>query len=508
MKSASPLLALALLGAACGAPSTAVAPAPPAPAPSAVDALRAAVLASSEALATVQSLTDEAGPRLSGSPGNKAGIAWALRALGSAGFAKVHAEACAVPHWERGDEQGAIVAPSPQPLALAALGGSVGTPPEGIEAEVIEAASLAALDKLDPAQVAGKIVFIYVKMERTRDGSGYGAAVAPRGQGRYCRRRSSAPPACSSARSAPTTTARRTPARCATTTRSPGSPPPRWPRRTPTCSTASSRGACASACGSSSGRDRCPTPRAPTSSATFEGSAAPGEIVLLGAHLDSWDLGRGAIDDGAGCAIVMEAGRQIARLAHHPRRTVRVVLFANEENGLRGAKAYAVAHAAELGAHVLALEADLGAGRVYEARFLGAPAFMPAFRAVAAAVEPLGSTTSGEDAHGGADLIPLMAAGVPVLDSTAGRDDLLRLPPHRQRHAGAGAQRGHRSGGRRLRRGGLRGGRRARRFRAHPRGEAQARLRDHSPFHEHPAGSLGASSPRENPVRRLRGSST
>lgn len=147
-----------------------------------------------------------------------------------------------------------------------------------------------------------------------------------------------------------------------------------------------------------------------------EGSAAPGEIVLLGAHLDSWDLGRGAIDDGAGCAIVMEAGRHLARLARHPRRTVRVVLFANEENGLRGARAYAAAHAAELRSHVLALEADLGAGRVYEARFLGPAAAVPAFQAVAAAVAPLGALASDKDAHGGADVSPLMAAGVPVID--------------------------------------------------------------------------------------------
>jgi Zn-dependent M28 family amino/carboxypeptidase len=147
-----------------------------------------------------------------------------------------------------------------------------------------------------------------------------------------------------------------------------------------------------------------------------EGSVAPGEIVLIGAHLDSWDLGRGALDDGAGCAIVLEAARQIARLPRHPRRTVRVVLFANEENGLRGARAYGAEHAAEIGAHVLAVEADLGAGRVYEARFLGDPAAAPAFRAVAAALEPLGALTSGEDAHAGADLIPLIAAGVPALD--------------------------------------------------------------------------------------------
>jgi Zn-dependent M28 family amino/carboxypeptidase len=95
---------------------------------------------------------------------------------------------------------------------------------------------------------------------------------------------------------------------------------------------------------------------------------------------------------------------------------VRVVLFANEENGLRGARAYAEAHAAELGAHVLSMEADLGAGRVYEARFLGSPAAAPAFRVALAGVAPLGVPVSGVAAEGGADLIPLLAAGVPVID--------------------------------------------------------------------------------------------
>ena len=92
------------------------------------------------------------------------------------------------------------------------------------------------------------------------------------------------------------------------------------------------------------------------------GRERPEEIVLLGAHLDSWDLGTGALDDGAGCGIVIEAARQIAALSPHPRRTIRVVLFANEENGLAGGKAYAKAHAAELPLHAAALEADLGEG--------------------------------------------------------------------------------------------------------------------------------------------------
>ncbi|MEO7328456.1 MAG: M20/M25/M40 family metallo-hydrolase, partial [Minicystis sp.] len=146
------------------------------------------------------------------------------------------------------------------------------------------------------------------------------------------------------------------------------------------------------------------------------GSVRPNEIVLLGAHLDSWDLGHGAIDDGAGCGIVLEAARQIGKLAVHPARTVRVVLFANEENGLVGAKAYAQVHADELDKHVLALEADFGAAPVFESRFLGAPSSRPAFLALSRAVAALGIVPSEEDAEGGADLTPLMALGVPVID--------------------------------------------------------------------------------------------
>ncbi len=401
---------LALLGAACARPSAGATEGGPGAA-----ALRETVLASSQALATVRSLTDEAGPRLSGSPGYKVGVAWALRALGEAGFTKVHAEPCAVPRWERGSEEGALVEPSAQPLALAALGGSVGTPPEGIEADVIEAPSLDALDKLDPAVVKGKIVLIYAVMERTRDGSGYGVAVRPRGGGAIHAAKLGAAGVLirsvgTDDNRAPHTGAMRYDEKVA---------------KIPAAALATPDADVLHRLLAQGKRVRVrmrlgartlPDAEGANVVGDVEGRAAPGEIVLLGAHLDSWDLGRGALDDGAGVAIVMEAGRQIGKLPRHPRRTVRVVLFANEENGIRGAIAYGAAHAAELDAHVLALEADLGAGRVYETRFLGALAAVPTFRAVAAAVEPLGAVTSGEDAHGGADVSPLRAAGVPVLD--------------------------------------------------------------------------------------------
>jgi hypothetical protein len=434
-----PLIALALALAACEPPATTFlatpaaapaapttpAPAPP-PAPTAapapppheegpVKALRDAVLSSSKAFEFVQSLSDEAGPRLSGSPGNKVAIAWAERTLAAEGLAKVHAEAVKVPRWERGEERGEILAPVAQKLSLTALGGSVGTKPGGLAAEVIEVPSVEAAEKLDPAAVRGKIVFYYVKMERTRDGSGYGRAVRMRGVGASIAAKLGA---------------------VGVVIRSVGTDESRQPHtgalryddkapKIPAAALATSdadllhrviaRGAPVRL-SMTLGAKTLPDGDGANVIGDVEGSAAPGEFVLLGAHLDSWDLGRGAIDDGAGCAIVIEAARQIAKLPHRPRRTVRVVLFANEENGLAGAKAYAAAHAAELGRHVLGIEADLGAGRAFEARFLGGPGASAAFHAVAAALEPLGVAAADGDAHGGADLIPLIAAGVPVMD--------------------------------------------------------------------------------------------
>jgi carboxypeptidase Q len=407
-------LTLAALGAACST-QPAGEQAAPGVGREALRSLRDSVLASSQALSTVRSLTDETGPRLSGSRGFEVAVPWAVRAMREAGLTKVHTEACAIPRWERGEEQGELTSPSPQPLSLTALGGSVGTAPEGLEADVIEATSLDALDRLDPAAVAGKIVLVYMVMDRARDGHGYGVAVRPRGAGAIHAAKLGAVGLL--IRSVGTDD-----------NRAPHTGAMRYDDAVPKIPSAALATPDADvihrllAAGKrvrvrmKLGARSLPDAEGANVVGDVEGSGAPGEIVLLGAHLDSWDLGRGALDDGAGCAIVLEAGRQIARLARHPRRTVRIVLFANEENGLRGGTAYAAAHAAEIGAHVLAMEADLGDGRVYEARFLGSPAAGPAFRAVAAAVEPLGSVTSAEEAHGGADISPLLAAGVPVLD--------------------------------------------------------------------------------------------
>jgi carboxypeptidase Q len=381
--------------------------------------LRDQALEGTEAYALVRSLTVEVGPRSAGSAGDKAAVRWGQAKFQGMGFDAVRLEPVMVPHWERRREEGAIVAPYPQPMHLCALGGSVATPPEGVEAEVVRVDSLDALEALDPARVAGKIVFIDVgKMERTPAGSGYGPAVQPRGRG--------------AALAAPL-------GAVAVLIRSAGSDTNRTPhtgamryadgvKKIPAAAlsnpdadllAAQLDGATAEA----PVRFRLlldtvnhPEEESHNVIAEIHGRENPEEVVLIGCHLDSWDLGTGAIDDGAGCAIAMEVGRRIAALPQRPRRTVRVVLFANEEFGLSGARAYGEAHADQLALHRGAVEADLGAGRVYAFRSRVGDAQLPTVQAIAALLQPLGIDYQGNEAGGGADLRPLRQAERPVFD--------------------------------------------------------------------------------------------
>jgi hypothetical protein len=153
------------------------------------------------------------------------------------------------------------------------------------------------------------------------------------------------------------------------------------------------------------------------------GRERPEEVVLLGAHLDSWDLGQGAVDDGAGVALVMEALQLVAR--ERPRRTVRAVLFANEENGTRGGKAYAAAHAAELPRHVAALEADSGAGRALSVAVEAGPGAADRLAPWLAALTPLGCGRVEAGHAGGTDIEPA-AAGPPPVPMVQVRQDTSR----------------------------------------------------------------------------------
>jgi hypothetical protein len=377
--------------------------------------LREMALASRGAAEIVRSLTDEVGPRLAGSAGHQAAVEWALRTLRQRGFSNVHAELVTVPHWERGEESGAVLSPVSQPLQLTALGGSIGTPPGGIDAEVIEVGSLEAVDKLGKDAVAGKIVYYNVATARARDGSGYGKAVGVRASG-----------------------AQRAAALGAVgvVIRSIGTDHNRLPHTGMMRREANELTVPAAALSVPDaellhrlieahrsvtlhlklGCRWLPDVESANVIGEIPGGVRPEEIVLLGAHLDSWDLGTGAIDDGAGVGIVVHAAQLVGSLPRRPQRTVRVVLFANEENGLSGGRAYALAHRAEAAKHIAALEADSGTERGYALRFLGTPETRGRLTEVAADLRPLGIDFVGDDAHGGADLGPLRALGVPMVD--------------------------------------------------------------------------------------------
>jgi carboxypeptidase Q len=378
-------------------------------------ALRDRALSGTIAYEHVTSLVTEVGPRSAGSSGDAAAVRWALNKLASLGFSNVRSQDVLVPRWVRGNAEVTLAGPTPQPLIAVALGGSIGTSDEGIEAQVLEVASLDALNALPATAVGGKIVFINQRMERTRDGSGYGATVKNRAEGPSAAGHLGA--AALLIRSVGTSDERHAhtgslayrvdaPRIPALALSNPDADQlARWlkpgkPIRLRVKSTARELPATWSA----------------NVIGEIPGTERANEIVLLGAHLDSWDLGQGAIDDGAGVAIVVEAARLIGRLERKPARTVRVVLFANEEFGLSGAKEYARLAGDEAARHVLAAEADFGGGAVWRVQSLVAPAALPAVDAIREVLKPLSLEAGNNEARGGSDLGPLRALGVPVLD--------------------------------------------------------------------------------------------
>ena len=363
----------------------------------------------------VRRLTDEVGPRLAGSPGDRAAVAWGVALLRELGFANVRAEEVPVTVWERGVETATVVSPYPQKLVVTALGGSVGTPPAGITAPVVEMKTLEALEevvKADPDTVRGRIVFFSRRMARPGQGPGYGATVPIRSSGA-----AKAGPHGALAvlvRSVGTSTSRF--AHTGSTNYAEGVP------RIPAAAVSNTdadllerllaRGPVkvkvALGCRS----------LPPSTSANvigeIPGREKPDEVVVVSGHLDSWDLGTGAIDDGAGCAIAIEAARLIAESPRRPLRTIRVVLYANEESGLAGGRGYAARHAAELLKHAGAFECDSGTGAPQGFSWNAADTLGPALVAVAMLLEPLGAGTLRRGGAGGADVSAMAPAGVPL----------------------------------------------------------------------------------------------
>src|SRR5215831_13667922 len=299
---------------------------------SATREIRDRALSDDTAYETLRSLTTEVGPRSAGSEGDRRAVAWALARLRTLGFQNVHAEPVKVRHWIRGEAKAEIVTPWPQRLVAVALGGSVATPASGIEAEVVPVTNLTELKSMKADQVGGRIVFFTRRMLRTHDGSGYGTAVAERSRGAAEAAKLGAKAVV--IRSAGTSTSR--------IAHTGGMRYEKDGVKIPALALSNTDADMVEhqlALGAVRLRLFNTSQMADSEMSAnvigeFPGRGTRDQIVLLGAHLDSWDLGTGANDDGAGVAIVTAAARLAGR--EGTRRTVRVVLYADEEFGGEG----------------------------------------------------------------------------------------------------------------------------------------------------------------------------
>lgn len=364
-----------------------------------------AALTKNKAYERLGYLTDRIGHRLSGSTNLERAITWAIAEMKNDGLDNVRAEKVMVPHWVRGEESLEMVSPLAQKLTVLGLGNSVGTPADGISAEAVVVRNFAELDALGE-RVRGKIVVYNAPF------TSYGATVQYRLNGASRAARHGAVAAL--VRSI-TPVSLQTPH---TGAMNYDAQQPKIPVAAITIEGAEmlqrtyDRG------------DRItlrlqmeakflPDAESANVVAELKGSERPDEIVVLAGHYDSWDVGQGAHDDGGGCIAVWEAVRLLKELGLRPRRTIRVVLYTNEENGLRGGNAYRDAHRAELAKHIFAIESDSG---VFRPEGLGLAATAPLL--VRSNLQEIAKLLAGIGADGiapsggGADIGPIMREGV------------------------------------------------------------------------------------------------
>ncbi|MEA3542450.1 MAG: M28 family peptidase [Pseudomonadota bacterium] len=374
--------------------------------------IREAALKDDVAWDFTEGLTTEVGPRPAGTPQEARARDWAVAKLKALGFSNVRAEPYRMPVWVRGEEAGRILSPFPQNLVLAALGNSGSTPAKGIEGEVVYFPSIDALEAAPAATVKGKIAFVDHGMRATQDGSSYGYFGAARRQG----------PSIASQKGA-----------IAILIRSIGTDHHRVPHTgvqmwadgaTPIPAAALSvpdaeqlarvvaRGQPVKVHLTLTSRMLKDQPSGNVI-AEIPGSDPGAGVVVAACHLDSWDQGTGAIDDATGCGIAAASALQVAK-AGQPRRTIRVLMAGAEEVGGDGARAYFNAHGTER--HALAMESDFGADRVWRVDFKLPQGHDDLAKRIAAALAPLGVGASTQEAGGGADIAPLVKAGVSVID--------------------------------------------------------------------------------------------
>ena len=375
--------------------------------------LRDRALASNQAWPILESLTTEVGARPVGSAGMSRAKDWAISKFTALGFSNVHLESFTKENaWVRGFESAMVLTNNPHSLAVTGLGNSVSTPPGGIEAEVVVFQTFWDLINATPGSLNGKIVLVNQPMVRTQNEDGYRSAVRARTEG----------PSIAADRGA-----------AAYLTRSITASDAALPHTGLTRYAAASPRIPAAALAVPDAEfvarlaARAPVrmriilqsrviPAAPAWNVVGEikGRETPDEIVLIGGHLDSWDLSESASDDGAGVAITMAAAALVGAAPRHPRRTIRVVLWGSEETEGSGA-AYAAAHRDEALKIVLAAESDFGAGHAYRLALPRADPADPRIAELAAALAPLKVFVSADPARsGGSDVEPLRVAGVPV----------------------------------------------------------------------------------------------
>ena len=353
--------------------------------------LRDAALADETAWALVQELCNQVGARPAGSAADAKAAAWAQEAMKKLGLAQVRAEGMAMRRWVRGPASARLLAPVQEPLVMLALGNSVAAPEGGIEADVAWYADLDALKADSSERARGRIVFIDQKTERARDGRGYGAAVSARWNGAVEAARRGA--LALAIRSIGTSSAAAGERIAHTGAMRYEIGVPRIPAFAVSVPDAD-RLAALNAQGQTLRLQLNLQAQSDVDATTHNvigevpGTDLAHEIVLISAHLDSWDLGQGALDDGAGVAIVTAAAGLLQRLGQRPRRTVRVVLFGNEENGFDGARNYGDRYGSV--AHQWVGESDFGASRVWQLRGRVNPAALPLVERMAQLLAPLG----------------------------------------------------------------------------------------------------------------------
>ncbi len=383
--------------------------------------LQQAAMSSDYAWRQVAHLSNNIGPRLSGSLQAQKAVEYVAGELKAIG-AEVQLEKVMVPHWVRGEETAALIewpgmaANTTQKIVLCALGGSVATPPEGITTEVIAVHDFDELNSLGKDKVTGKIVLFTYQFDKAmaaedHAGDAYGGAVTYRGDG----------PRAAAKLGAVACLIRsvggadyRLPHTGATNYKTDA---PKIPAGAVTCEDADLIAAL-----TAQGPVKMKltlTPQMLPDAESFnvigdiKGSEHPEQVVIVSGHLDSWDLGTGAIDDGAGVAVSMQVAQLVRQLKLKPKRTIRVIAWMNEENGLRGGKGYAKNHEAEVANQFAAIETDGGADHPLGMNIHGKKEIKDILKPAAKMLEPIGAQLLAVVEGSGADIEPLAKLGVP-----------------------------------------------------------------------------------------------